>query len=189
MSNPTDTPRLPRVATWDDIRPGAVVDTPKVKGATIAGRGCSVALFVGSGTHDYTLPRPMVERGYIALLAEAPALPADVASLAAWLDRKAAWSRETFGPPAPTDRLRIWKHMRRELTEIREDWDDMTEPADLILLAFDYMARHGMSGMDVVAMLVGKDRINQHERTWPDWRTADPTMPMEHVKGEGQADA
>jgi hypothetical protein len=108
---------------------------------------------------------------------------------AAWLDRKAAWSRETFGPVnMPDDRTRLWQHMRSELHEMCADWDDMTEPADLILLAFDYMARHGMSGMDVVAMLVGKDRINQHERTWPDWRTADPTMPMEHVKGDSHGE-
>ena len=58
----------------------------------------------------------------------------------------------------------------------------------LILLAFDYMARHGMSGMGIIATITAKQDANTR-RTWPDWRTADPTMPMEHVKGEGRDDA
>jgi hypothetical protein len=188
MANPTDTPRLPRVATRDDIRPGAVVRTAQGYEYTVTARGKAMALYWHGG-QEYCLHREKVDAGRVTLLAEAPPLPADWASFAAWLDRKAAWSRETFGPVnMPDDRTRLWQHMRSELHEMCADWDDMTEPADLILLAFDYMARHGMSGMDVVAMLVGKDRINQHERTWPDWRTADPTMPMEHVEGDGHGE-
>jgi phosphoribosyl-ATP pyrophosphohydrolase len=124
----------------------------------------------------------------------APALPADVASFAAWLDRKAAWSRETFGPVnMPDDALRILRHMDNEMNEIcdavnlEETENINVECADVILLAFDMMHRNGMTGAEIIATITDKQEANTR-RTWPDWRTADPTMPMEHVKGDSHGE-
>ena len=113
---------------------------------------------------------------------------------AEWLDRKAAWSRETFGPVnMPDDMERIWTHMRNELYEIADAFNFKdaaainTECADVILLAMDMMHRNGLTGADIIATITGKQATNTR-RTWPDWRTADPTMPMEHVKGDGHGE-
>jgi NTP pyrophosphatase (non-canonical NTP hydrolase) len=187
-SNPTDTPRLPRVATWD----------------------MALALFAAgyhSGHHDTVEghfdddPRGQDSEYYhgerVAEILddmEAPALPADWASLAAWLDRKAAWSRETFGPVnMPDDALRILRHMDNEMNEIcdavnLEETENINEEcADMILLAFDMMHRNGLTGEQAIGVVTAKQAVNTR-RTWPDWRTADPTMPMEHVEG-GRDDA
>jgi phosphoribosyl-ATP pyrophosphohydrolase len=116
------------------------------------------------------------------------------ASFAAWLDRKAAWSRETFGPVnMPDDALRILRHMDNEMNEIcdavnlEETENINVECADVILLAFDMMHRNGMTGAEIIATITDKQEANTR-RTWPDWRTADPTMPMEHVKGDSHGE-
>jgi phosphoribosyl-ATP pyrophosphohydrolase len=120
--------------------------------------------------------------------------PASVALDAAWMDRKAAWSRETFGPVnMPTDRMRIANHIDSEIGEIFDAIDDddpealNVECADVILLALDMMHRNGLTGAEIIATITGKQETNTR-RTWPDWRTADPTMPMEHVKGDGHGE-
>ena len=120
--------------------------------------------------------------------------PAPVALDAAWLDRKSAWSRETFGPVnMPDDALRILRHMDNEMNEIcdavnlEETENINVECADMILLAFDMMHRNGLTGEQAIGVLTAKQGTNER-RTWPDWRTADPTMPMEHVKGDGHGE-
>jgi phosphoribosyl-ATP pyrophosphohydrolase len=119
---------------------------------------------------------------------------APVALDAEWLDRKAAWSRETFGPVnMPDDRTRIANHIDSEINEIFDAIDDddpealNVECADVILLAMDMMHRNGLTGAEIIATITGKQATNTR-RTWPDWRTADPTMPMEHVKGDSHGE-
>lgn len=99
-----------------------------------------------------------------------------------FIDARAAWSRQTFGPG---DRHRgLIEHIRRELLEIERDPTDLEEWIDVINLALDGASRccHA-SSMDVAKMLIAKHEKNM-ARTWPDWRTLSPDEPAEHVRGD-----
>lgn len=102
---------------------------------------------------------------------------------AAHLDHQRAWSRETFGPG---DRVAgVLDHIRKELAEIEAQPDDITEWADLIILAFDGALRRDFEAEDIIAAIKAKQAKNE-TRTWPDWRTADPNKAIEHVREAGQ---
>lgn len=103
--------------------------------------------------------------------------------LAKFFDRKADWSRETFGPG---DRYAgVVQHIRKELDEILADPTDPVEWIDVVLLAMDGAWRSsGLDGAAFVAALVEKDRKNR-ARTWRDWRTLAPGEVSEHVRTEG----
>lgn len=87
------------------------------------------------------------------------------------------WSEQTFGPG---DRLQgIIAHIKEELKEVEEHPDDVSEWADIIILALDGAWRSGHTPEEIVAGLNAKYAKNR-ARTWPDWRTADPTKPINH---------
>lgn len=100
-------------------------------------------------------------------------------SLTAMLQTQMEWSEATFGPGARLDGLLA--HIRKELDEIAADPTDVTEWIDVVILALDGAWRSGHTPEQVVAALQDKYRINR-EREWPDWRTAEPGMPVEHVR-------
>ena len=119
----------------------------------------------------------------LAAAAERDALAAklDVAIDVTYLDRQQAWSAETFGPAEVRGHRGVLDHIRKELVEIEAEPGDVTEWADLIILAFDGAWRSGHSPADTIAAIKAKQERNE-ARTWPDWRTADPDKAIEHVR-------
>ena len=115
--------------------------------------------------------------------AERDALAAklDAAIDVAHLDRQQAWSAETFGPAEVRGHRGVLDHIRKELVEIEAEPGDVTEWADLIILAFDGAWRSGHSPADTIAAIKAKQERNE-ARTWPDWRTADPNKAIEHIR-------
>ncbi len=95
------------------------------------------------------------------------------------LKRQRKFSITTFGPGMRTKG--ILAHIRKELEEIDADPLDIMEWIDVILLAFDGAWRHGFSPGAIACALNSKLSSNER-RQWPDWRTADPDAPIEHVR-------
>jgi len=95
------------------------------------------------------------------------------------LYRQRAFSEKTFGPGART--AGVCDHIRKELSEVEAAPDDVTEWADVILLAFDGAWRAGFSPEQIAGALGAKQTKNER-RTWPDWRTVDQSKAIEHVK-------
>lgn len=91
------------------------------------------------------------------------------------------WSRRTFGPGARVDG--VCDHIRKELLEVQADAaagsDTLREWIDVILLALDGAWRCGAGPRTICEAIADKLNTNQ-ARTWPDWRTADPTKAIEH---------
>jgi hypothetical protein len=95
------------------------------------------------------------------------------------LERQRAWSLKTFGPGMRTKG--VIDHMRKELDEIEQNPHDLEERIDLIGLAFDGALRAGFTPDEIIQQMVDKQLINEN-RTWPDWKTADPDKAIEHVR-------
>ena len=112
---------------------------------------------------------------------DAQAAKLDAAIDVAHLDRQQAWSAETFGPAEVRGHRGVLDHIRKELVEIEAEPGDVTEWADLIILAFDGAWRSGHSPADTIAAIKAKQERNE-ARTWPDWRTADPNKAIEHIR-------
>ena len=106
---------------------------------------------------------------------------ADLASIdAAHLERQRTWSRETFGPGARL--LSVVDHIRKELKEIEDNPKDVSEWADVLILAFDGAWRAGWEPQEIVDAVIAKQTKNEG-RTWPDWRTSPPNQAIEHDRG------
>jgi hypothetical protein len=90
---------------------------------------------------------------------------------AAHLRRTRSFSLKIFGPARGS--RGVIDHIRQELVEIEENPGDLTEWADLIILAFDGAFREGHMPQDVLDAVLGKQIINE-ARKWPDWRDFDP---------------
>jgi hypothetical protein len=99
--------------------------------------------------------------------------------LIAHLHGQRQFSLKTFGPGARTKG--ILDHIRKELAEIEEDPSDVTEWADLLLLALDGAWRSGHEPEQIAEAIKAKQAKNE-QRKWPDWRTADPNKAIEHVR-------
>lgn len=97
------------------------------------------------------------------------------------LYRQRAFSKATFGPGQRTEG--VLDHAIKEIEEIREKPDDLEEWIDLILLAFDGAWRAGFTPEEIVKMILFKQGKNE-DRVWPDWRSADQSKAIEHVKNE-----
>lgn len=104
-----------------------------------------------------------------------------------WNMRREAWSRDTFGlnkdrgPDGPI------KHLAKETTEFLLETDPekrKQEAADIIFLAFDAVARMGMSFAEIVEQLERKLSINR-ERDWP--KNQNPNEAVEHVRTNGES--
>lgn len=102
--------------------------------------------------------------------------------LVAHLHRQKAFSEKTFGPGMRT--TGVCDHIRKELTEIEMDPADLMEWIDVVLLALDGAWRAGHTPDDIAKALALKLATNE-QRTWPDWRTADPGKAIEHVRDKG----
>lgn len=93
--------------------------------------------------------------------------------------RQREFSFKTFGPGARTQG--ICDHIRKELDEVLAAPNDLSEWADLVLLALDGAWRTGYSPEQIAGAIEGKQTKNER-RVWPDWRTADPDKAIEHVR-------
>lgn len=99
---------------------------------------------------------------------------------ASHLERQREFSLKTFGPGARTNG--VLDHIAKELNEIREAPEDISEWVDVIILAFDGAWRAGWEPQQIIDAIVAKQSKNEL-REWPDWRTADPDKAIEHVRG------
>lgn len=98
---------------------------------------------------------------------------------AAHLANQREWSERTFGPGRRTEG--VVDHIRRELVEVLADPDDLKEWVDVIILALDGAWRTGADSQAIIDAIIAKQAKNE-QRTWPDWRTADPGKAIEHVR-------
>jgi hypothetical protein len=94
------------------------------------------------------------------------------------------WSRHVFGPPRGLEG--IFEHIREELDEILMEPTDSCEWADLFILAMDAAWRAGLDGEELTRAIRAKQDENQL-RQWPDWRKADHTKPINHVRDTEEA--
>lgn len=99
--------------------------------------------------------------------------------LIAHILRQREFSKRTFGPGART--AGVCDHIRKELVEVEANPSDVTEWADVILLALDGAWRAGFTPGQIAAAIDAKQTKNER-RTWPDWRTTDPNKAIEHVR-------
>lgn len=103
---------------------------------------------------------------------------------AAHLEHQRKWSTATFGPGFRLNGL--LDHIRKELVEIEADPRDLSEWADVIILALDGAWRAGHEPQQIIDAIVAKQARNEL-RVWPDWRTADPDKAIEHVRADEQS--
>jgi hypothetical protein len=93
---------------------------------------------------------------------------------------QSVWSQKTFGPGNRTQG--VVQHITKELEEILQKPNDLSEWIDVAILAFDGAWRTGATPSEIVQAYNEKLAKNK-SRQWPDWRTANPDAPIEHVKG------
>lgn len=103
-------------------------------------------------------------------------------NLITYIKRQKSFSEKAFGPHVSTERLIT--HIGKELDEIRQAPDDIEEWVDVIILALDGAWRAGHSAGAIAQALIDKQAKNM-KREWPDWRTADPDKPIEHIRAGG----
>lgn len=113
------------------------------------------------------------------------------------LKRQIAFSRGTFGPGARTEG--VIDHIRKELIEVEKSNGSPEEWVDVVILALDGLTRaikaqfgpdwekmmlyriHDEVAIEACALIREKQNKNE-ARDWPDWRTADPSKAIEHVR-------
>lgn len=99
---------------------------------------------------------------------------------AAHIERQREFSARTFGPGTRT--AGVLDHIAKELDEIRKAPTDLSEWADVIILALDGAQRTGAAPQDIIDAIVAKQDKNE-SRDWPDWRDQDPDKAIEHHRG------
>lgn len=97
----------------------------------------------------------------------------------ALLERKQEFSLNTFGPGARLEG--VLDHIEKEIGEIRANPGDIYEWVDVIALAMDGALRQGHSPYALLVAIVEK-QMKVEGRKYPDWRTADPTKGIEHIR-------
>lgn len=110
----------------------------------------------------------------------APQASAEAFDFVAHLARQAEFSALTFGPGARV--AGVCDHIRKELIEVETSGGDLKEWVDVIILGLDGAWRSGATPQEIIAAIVAKQAKNE-ARTWPDWRTVDPTKAIEHDRG------
>lgn len=99
--------------------------------------------------------------------------------LIAHLFRQRRFSHKTFGPGIRT--AGVIDHIRKELTEIEAQPDDLEEWVDVVLLALDGAWRMGASPIQIAQAIEAKLSKNE-SRTWPDWKTQPEGKAIEHIR-------
>lgn len=96
-----------------------------------------------------------------------------------WLFAAIHWSERTFGPGHRP--YRNVDHILKEVREVIREPKSLEEWVDIAMLATDGAMRAGFTPEHIARQLENKLAIN-NARKWPDWRTADPTKAIEHVR-------
>lgn len=96
------------------------------------------------------------------------------------IDGQREWSDRTFGPGKRTEG--VLKHIAKELEEVRQKPDDISEWVDIMILAIDGATRAGFTGAEVTQAYHRK-MIENHGREWPDWHDFSEDEPIEHIRG------
>lgn len=111
------------------------------------------------------------------------------------LKRQMAFSRATFGPGER--RQGVADHIKKEIDdEILLHDVSSSEAAgewvDVVLLALDGLWRALAASENawgqvpfIAAQMIEAKQSRNEQRTWPDWRTADPKKAIEHNRIEG----
>lgn len=86
------------------------------------------------------------------------------------------WSAETFGPGFRTG---VFRHLEKELVETEKAPDDVSEWADIIILAIDGATRAGHDPEALIGAYHEKIAKNR-TRVWPDWRGLPTDVAIEH---------
>jgi Protein of unknown function (DUF550) len=94
-----------------------------------------------------------------------------------YYERQIKWSCETFGPNLRTKG--VIQHISKELKEVEANPHDLSEWADIIILAMDGFWRHGGKADDLLPTLIAKQKKNI-ARVWPDWRTMSEDSAIEN---------
>lgn len=105
---------------------------------------------------------------------------------AAHLARQRQFSLRNFGPGRRTGG--VIAHIRKELAEIEADPTDLTEWADVVILALDGAWRAGHEPQEVIDAIKAKQAGNE-TRAWPDWRLFSTEEAIEHVRPDPAAPA
>ena len=98
-----------------------------------------------------------------------------------YLEEQIAFSKEAFGSEPRLEG--VLEHIKEEVEEVRESPNDLEEWIDLVMLSLDGAWRSGHNVQEIIAMLKYKLDKNKN-RDWPDWKTSDPTKPINHVKNK-----
>lgn len=100
-----------------------------------------------------------------------------ICPLAKYLERQKEWSIKTFGNGKRT--LGIIRHIEKELKEVEEKPNDLTEWIDVIILALDGYWRHG-GGTEIIMNILQAKQDNNFTRTYPFPKSEDE--PSEHIR-------
>lgn len=98
-------------------------------------------------------------------------------SIEEYLKKQIEWSRKVFGSGKRT--IGITKHMIKEIEEVLAEPHDLSEWADLMILAFDGYWRHGGTPENLMKVLIEKQDKNL-SRQYPFPVSEDE--PSEHLK-------
>ncbi len=139
--------------------------------------------------HIKDLIQVLIERGAMSFECDLVALPlyatqpapAVQYDLVKHLARQQAFSLDKFGPGLRTKM--VTDHILKELKEIEANPTDPEEWVDIVNLGLDGALRTGATPQQIAAVIDKKLTTNE-QRTWPDWRTADPDKAIEHIKSE-----
>lgn len=102
-------------------------------------------------------------------------------NLVEFIESQIVFSARTFGPGQRLEG--VTAHIEKEVAEVRDTGgNDVSEWADIVILALDGAWRSGHSAEEICQALQAKLAKNK-ARKWPDWRTAGPG-PIEHVREE-----
>lgn len=106
--------------------------------------------------------------------------------------RQMAFSHATYGPGER--RKGVIDHIKKELEEVEAGNGDAAEWVDVVILALDGLTRRlaFMTGeradpervSEIACNMIKGKQSRIEARKYPDWRTADPTKAIEHVREE-----
>jgi len=101
-----------------------------------------------------------------------------ICPLTKYLERQKEWSIKTFGNGKRT--LGIIRHIEKELKEVEEKPNDLTEWIDVIILALDGYWRHG-GNTEIIMNILQAKQDNNFTRVYPFPKSEDE--PSEHIRG------
>jgi len=100
-------------------------------------------------------------------------------------ERRREWSWKTFGPPEVRGPVGALKHLVKEAAEALDTPGNIIEYADCLLLILDAADRAGFTELELLNATLDKLAVNE-KRAWPDWRGADPAIPIEHDRSSDE---